>query len=103
MKIKTIEELEKYLFENFDSYHSSIEEINTFENYSLVGDRCWDAEEYKMLKGVYKILGQHHSANPYEEVFIMVACKNGGLYNARSLGMDTEKLENMWKMVEWVE
>lgn len=97
-RIKTVEEFEKYLFANFNASLSSVDEVNTYKHYSLEGD---NEHDYTRLVKVYKVLGEHHPANPYEEIFILIFSKNGGIFETKCLGMDTDKLEKMWLLVDW--
>ncbi len=99
-KIKTLQELEEYLFSHFRTSVSSIDEINTFEHYSLTNDR---EHNYKQLARVYKILGENVGDSDYDEIFILIFSKNGGIFDSKTLGEQSEALEAMWGMVDWEE
>lgn len=99
MKIKTIDEFERYIFDNFNASISNVNEVNTFECYRLDGD---NEHDYSSLKRVFKIKGEFHPLNECEEVFILLFSKDGsGICEAKVLGMQTKKLENIWRLVEW--
>ena len=100
MKIKTIEDLDNIFLERYKATLSSVEEVNTFEHYSLVGDTEHD---YSLLKRVYKILYKGNDANPYNEIFILVFSKNGGIYDVKGLGESPEEVEKVWENIEWEE
>ena len=100
MKIKTIEDLDKLLLKKYKAVLSSVEEVNTFEHYSLVNDTEHD---YSLLKRVYKILYKGNDVNPYDEIFILVFSKNGGIYDVKELGQAPAEVEKVWKNVKWEE
>ena len=100
MKIRTIKEFEEYIFKNFDAYYSSIDEINTFEHYSVEND---DEHDYSLLKTVIKVKGQKNLSNDYEEIFILLFSPNEFMYDSKTLGMMTKKLEKVWRFVEWTD
>lgn len=97
-KIKTIEELEIVLLNEYNATISSIEEVNTFEHYSLVGDTEHD---YSLLKRVYKMFYNKNKVNPYQEIFLLVFSKNNGIYEIKGLGEEPEELEKFWECIEW--
>ena len=81
MKIKTVQELDKVLTDEFNAMLSSVEEVNKYEHYSLVGD---NEQDYSKLYKVYKIEYKESVTNPYDVIFILVFSKNGGIYKANA-------------------
>ena len=98
MKLKTVEDLDKIFLEEYEATLSSVEEVNAFEHYSLVGDTEHD---YSLLKRVYKILYTGNNVNPYNEIFVLVFSKNGGIYDIKGLGECPKEVEEVWGNVEW--
>lgn len=98
MKIKTVKELEKILINEYNAVVSSVDEINTYEHYSLVGDTEHD---YSILHKVYKIKYPNHPSNPYDVIFILIFSKKGEIYDSMTIGIGPEKLQEIWSNVEW--
>lgn len=100
-KIRTIDELEQALYEDLEVEISSIDELNTFEHYSLEGDHD---PRMKYLKKVYKIKGFNHKGHPYIEFFFIVFSKRDNLvYSSRSMGFTTKRFDNIMRRVIWDE
>ena len=98
MKIDTMEQLEEILLKEYGAIISCVEEINKFEHYSLIGDKEHD---YSLLKRVYKFINKENDVNPYEEVFILVFSKDGGIYEIKGIGESPCELEKVWGDINW--
>ena len=100
MKIKTVQELEDILINEFHAVVSSVEEVNQYEYYSLVGD---NEHDYSLLHKVYKIDYKESSENPYDKIFLVVFSQNGGILDVKGLGEAPPKLNKLWVNVQWEE
>ena len=92
-KITNIIELDKILKEEFSAVDSSIEEINSDEECSLVGDKEHD---YSFFDRAYKI----KKANNEYDYFIIFS-KNEKLSEFKYIGIADEKMVQLWNNVEW--
>jgi len=98
MKIKTYEELKRILIDNFNAEISSLEEVNSFDCYSVVND---NEHDYSLLKGVFKIDYSQNKVNPYNVIFLLIFSKNGGVLEIKGLGETPKQLDKIWKDVIW--
>ena len=100
MKIRTIKEFEEFILKNYDAYYSSVDEVNTFEHYSVEND---NEHDYSLLKSVIKVKGQKRPSSDYDESFILLFSPNEFMYDLKMLGEIRGKLEKAWRYIEWID
>lgn len=98
--IKTIEDFDKFIFDNFNVEFSDINEVNSYEHYNLVGD---NEHDYTKLARIYKIMNQSSPNNDYKEIFILLFTDGNQIYDSKQLGEGSPELEEIWKYVQWKE
>lgn len=98
MLIKSVFELNNILIEKYNATISSLEEVNSYEHYSLVGDQEHD---YTTLFNVYKIYYPNAKQNPYDIIFLLVFSQKDSILDIMALGEEPPEMSDIWGKILW--